>query len=98
MNIRLNYRDRTVCYQIGKGKKAVSGEGIAGLLGAVESSKEQIEEIKVSGETKSYTFVRQIYLAANLLSWLSGSKLIIGGRKAGGIAFPEYYISPKAKS
>jgi hypothetical protein len=98
MNIQLDYHDRTVRYQIGDGRNAVSGEGIESLLAAAESSKEQIEEIRVSGETKSYTFVRQIYLAANLLSWLSGSKLIIGGRRVRGIAFPKYYIPPKAKS
>ena len=81
MNIRLDYHDRTVCYQIESRGKAVSGQSISGLLKAVEESEETIEQIKVSGETKSYTFVRQIYLVANLLGWLSGSRRI---------SFPDY--------
>ena len=50
----------------------------------------KIKSISLSGQTKSYTFVRQIYLLINMLKSLSQANLFIDGRKINKPAFPDY--------
>ena len=90
MKIRINYSGKSLKFRLDSKKGASSGEGIATLLKWLERSEEKIASIELNGESQSFTFSRQVYLLANLLSHLSGAPLIINTVEAHKIALPEY--------
>ncbi len=90
MEIEINYLDRKFNFVVINAKKKVRGDSIQALLACVEKSPMKIKSISLSGQTKSYTFVRQIYLLINMLKSLSQANLFIDGRKINKPAFPDY--------
>jgi hypothetical protein len=87
MELRIEIEDRSITYQAGK----TFGEGLEDLiklLGEVE-----IGEIVLSGESKSYTFLRQIALLVNMLIKLKQTKVELKSKsftKVEDLIFPIY--------
>lgn len=61
MRLNLTIDARQVKYDLGE----ISGEGLENLIKSI--GNEGLEIVEVSGESKSYTFLRQIALLVNVL-------------------------------
>jgi hypothetical protein len=92
VKIKISYSGKSLQFRLDSKKGVSSGEGIAALLKRLEKSKEKIASVELSGESQSFTFSRQVYLLANLLSHLSGAPLIISGKRSNAIATPAYSV------
>ena len=90
MEIEIKYQDRNLDYLIKGGPKNKSGEGIRELLSEIEKSDKKISRISLSGETKSYTFSRQVYLLVNMLKEISDSEIFVNGKKTADFILPTY--------
>jgi len=90
MRIKINYCHRSLKFHLALKQGGFSGKEIPALLKKLERTQEKIERVELDGETESFTFSRQIYLLANLLSRLSGAPLIISGKKTTEPSFPDY--------
>ncbi len=62
MQLNIVIDGREVNYTLG----SEAGEGLSGLIKFL--SGKQIDKVTISGESKSYTFLRQIALLVNLLA------------------------------
>jgi len=76
MDVNVIYKNRDLEFKSGSN----SGRGLDGLLEFVKINKDEINVIEIKGESESYTFLRQIYLLANLLSEISGFEVRINGK------------------
>lgn len=72
MVVKILYKHRDL-YLTGQ-KKPVS---LQYLINYLSKNKNNVNEIKIDGQTNSFTFVRQIYLLSNLFSRISAAKVII---------------------
>jgi len=90
MKIAINYKDRQLAFTAQNKTAKIKGEGIKDLLLLVSKSADKISRIELTGESRSYTFTRQVYLLVNLLKFLSGCSLEINGRAVRGQPRPVY--------
>ncbi|MDH4359072.1 MAG: hypothetical protein OEV37_04040 [Candidatus Berkelbacteria bacterium] len=81
MEIAINYEDRDLAFTVQNKTAKVKGEGAKDLLLLVGKSRDKISKIKLTGESRSYTFTRQVYLLVNLLRFLSECSLKVNGRE-----------------
>jgi hypothetical protein len=70
VELELIVKDRNVKFSLGKSK----GEGLESLIKIVS---QDFDNVVVKGETKSYSFLRQICLFINLLIALKQVKLVV---------------------
>jgi len=88
MEINAHYKDRQLSFTAGDRK----GDGLDELISFIGKNKKDIAKLDIHGESDSYTFLRQVYLFANMVSVLSGVEVCINSRKisASKPAFPTY--------
>lgn len=88
MELKVSYRDKEIEYKSG-GKK---GEGLEGLIEFVGKAGPYLEKVEIIGESRSYTFLRQIYLFANLVAVLGEASVRINKKKItpDKLQFPSY--------
>ena len=79
MVININFHDRTLEFK-SHGKYAFRGEGLNELLAKVAKYGKMIDRVEIKGQSKSYTFTRQVYLFANILSLISISQVTVCGK------------------
>lgn len=87
MELTIQIKDRSVEYS----SSEYSGEGFDNLIKALSSCK--VNQLTISGESKSYTFLRQISLFANLLAKTEETKLVLTSKSfriIEGLLFPIY--------
>jgi len=77
MVVKVQYSNRDLSFSSG----SHSGSGITGLLSFLGENKNKVVHLLIEGQTKSYTFERQIYLLANIVSKISGSEVKINGKE-----------------
>lgn len=76
MELKVSYKKREVEYFSGKQR----GEGLEGLIDFIGKNKQRLNKIEIDGKSESYTFLRQIYLLANLVAMLTESSVSINGK------------------
>lgn len=88
MDIKVTYKDRDLKFN----SDSYRGSGIRELLEFTKKNKGKIDHLEITGESNSYTFLRQIYLLTNILSQISDIKIKIDGYKvkADKIILPVY--------
>jgi len=77
MELKVLYSGYNVKYFAG----AKMGKGMPKLIKFVGANKDKISLIKIIGKSDSYTFLRQIYLFANLSAVLLDVKVCINSRE-----------------
>ena len=89
MEVNVKYKERELEFVSG----AARGKGLDELVLFVGKNKENIDKVNIAGESNSCTFLRQIYLFANMTAALSGIEVCINSRKvlASRPAFPTYH-------
>lgn len=88
MELKVVYQDRKVKFYSGRKK----GEGLDKLIEFVGKNSIKLKTIRVYGESNSYTFMRQMYLFANLTAFLTDIPVFINGTKfdSDSIRVPDY--------
>ncbi len=85
LKIRINNRD--LAYKAEKN----SGRSLDELIGFIGGKYGKIKSVSLEGETKSYTFMRQVYLFLNICKFFSNCKVIINGTAVkGNFVAPDY--------
>lgn len=87
MELKLYLKDRQVTYELA-GEKGESLENLIKLVG-----KKEFDKISIYGETKSYTFLRQVALLVNILSKTKVFDLSLNSNsfeKKAGVLLPIY--------
>ena len=77
MELKVSYRDKEIEYEAGDKR----GEGLEGLIDFIGKAGSCLKKVEIIGESKSYTFLRQIYLLANMVAVLSESSVWINKKK-----------------
>jgi hypothetical protein len=77
MKIEVTYKNRDLIFKSPEG----SGSGLDKLISFIGANKNKISQINISGESNSYTFLRQVYLMANLIREISAITFIINADK-----------------
>lgn len=86
MVVKALYDNRDIHFSDG----SHSGSGLSNLMSYLSQNKNKITLLEIDGQTKSYTYQRQIYLLANIVSTISAFKIKINGR----IVTPDKVILP----
>lgn len=88
MELKVVYQDRKVKFYSGKN----TGEELDKLIKFVGKNSVKLEIIRIHGKSNSYTFMRQIYLFANLIAFLADIPVFINGTKfdSDSIRVPDY--------
>ena len=88
MVIDVDFKDRELLFKSGE----FSGDGINELLQFISENSDKVQRVDFKGDSGSYTFSRQVYLLANLLSEISESSITINSRevKKGELVLPRY--------
>jgi len=81
MTLAIRYHDRELDFVFDGGAKVITGEGMEQLLATIKKYGTMVSRVTVEGDSPSYTFTRQVYLAANLLKFIKNKK---------GLEFPKY--------
>jgi len=93
MVIKVNFHDRLLQFS-SCGKYTFRGEGLDELLAKISKYGIMISKVEIKGRSKSFTFTRQVYLFANIFSFILDSKVIICGRPIHGkMLFPVYPVN-----
>lgn len=89
MEVNVTYEERKLSFISGTTK----GKDLDELISYIGKNKKSIDKVNITGESNSYTFLRQIYLFANMTAALSGIEVCINSRKvsASRPAFPTYH-------
>ncbi|MCX6809573.1 MAG: hypothetical protein NTZ65_02390 [Candidatus Berkelbacteria bacterium] len=77
MEIDIFYQNRELTFKSPK----ESGEGFEDFLRLISENKDKITCVRLSGESKSYTFTRQVFLLVNLLKNFLDCDLYINSKK-----------------
>jgi len=89
MKVNVTYKERELSFVSG----ATSGKNLDELISFVGKNKDRIDKINITGESDSYTFLRQIYLFANMITVLAGVEVYLNSKKvlASHPVFPTYH-------
>lgn len=72
MKISIKYSGREIYFEAGE----IEGQGFDELVQILASHKD-IDEVLIEGENGSYTSKRQVYLFANMLQHICGTKITL---------------------
>lgn len=87
MEIKLDFAFRQLNYEI----DGVRGVGVDGLVENISKKNDRIKRISLSGNTDSYTLMRQVYLFLNLCRAMVGCEVVINGKQMpSGALAPDY--------
>lgn len=90
MVINVNFYDRILEFE-STGEHVFKGEGLDNLLAKVAKYGTMINRVEIKGQSRSFTFARQVYLFANVLSYISNSEVLICSKSAQNkMQFPSY--------
>ncbi len=87
MEIKLDFALRQLNYEI----DGVQGVGIDDLVENIGRKDDRIKKISLSGNTDSYTLMRQVYLFINLCRAMVDCAVVIDGKQMpSGALVPDY--------
>lgn len=89
-SLKINYNNRDLNFSL-SGDKVIGGKGLNDLILAVGEGA-TINKIELSGQSRSYTFLRQLYLFVNSLVEFTGCEVVIEGKTMpkGKLLLPSY--------
>jgi len=79
MDLGIRFEDKNLAFKT-SGECSLSGEGLDGILSLLEKYGTIINRVKIKGQSRSFSFTRQIYIFANLFKNISTAEVTINGR------------------
>lgn len=76
MNLTITYQNRDITFKSGN----QTGSGINEILSFISVNKKKIQTVQISGKSKSYTFLRQVHLLANMLCSFDDFEVVLNGK------------------
>ncbi len=83
MTIEINIEAKELSYKASPVSREICGNGMAELLAFIQKYGKMIDRVDLNGQSYSYTFSRQVFLAVNLLKSLTGCLVYYNGKKSG---------------
>ena len=77
MEVKVRYKDRELSFTAGDQK----GDGLDELISYLGKNKDGVSRLEIAGESGSYTFLRQIYLLANMIAALSSIAVYLNSQR-----------------
>jgi hypothetical protein len=91
MTIEISIKAKELSYKSSDMSKDINGNGMAEFLAFIQKYGKMIDRVDLNGQSYSYTFSRQVFLAVNLLKSLTDCSVYYNGKRSRlGLILPVY--------